>query len=79
MVIDGIKVSFCFYSFMKKRRKFCFVEKKLSFLCMPSDWDGREPPMGPPNVTGTRVIFFIRHGHYEYSIPEEKIEMTELG
>ncbi|OWA51783.1 putative Serine/threonine-protein phosphatase PGAM5, mitochondrial [Hypsibius exemplaris] len=43
------------------------------------NWDGREPPMGPANVTGTRVIFFIRHGHYEFSEPEEYIALTDLG
>lgn len=35
--------------------------------------------MGPANITGSRIIFFIRHGHYEYSVPEEYIEMTDLG
>ncbi|GAU89953.1 hypothetical protein RvY_02443 [Ramazzottius varieornatus] len=43
------------------------------------NWDGREPVLGQHNVTATRVVFLIRHGHYLFSLPEEQITMTSLG
>ncbi|XP_055349971.1 uncharacterized protein LOC129596650 isoform X2 [Paramacrobiotus metropolitanus] len=44
------------------------------------NWDNRHPRMGENlTVTATRNIFLLRHGHYEYSEPEEKIEMSPLG